>query len=140
MTNPKKTGEKWIEVGSFGWLVRYEYEDHWLDFKAYECVGEESRPDAGRKLFLQAGWKHSGEFSEKFPDDAEVTVGGYVKWDGCAHLDINRGHFCGAEDVAAFAKVLTELHRLCLILPSVDRDCAGYEEAAPSPSNSEEPK
>ncbi len=56
------------------------------------------------------------------------SMDGYVKWDGCCEIELGQPHWCGASDVADFCKVLTELHKLCLILPSVDKDCAGYEE------------
>lgn len=135
MTETKTKGEKWIDVGSFGWLVRYEHTDTWLDFKAYECIGEETHPNAGRKLFYKKDWRTSSDHAESI-EDAEVTVEGFVKWDGCSEMSAGRlsPHFCGKHDVEAYGQALAEFHKLCLLLPSIDRDCAGYEDlSAASP-------
>jgi hypothetical protein len=127
----KTRGEKWLDVGSFGWLVRYEHSDTWLDFKAYECVGEESHPRVGRKLFYKKDWRTSSDHAETM-EEAEVTIDGFVKWDGCSEMSAGRlsPHFCGRRDVEAYGKALTELHKLCLLLPQVDYSCAGYPEPA----------
>jgi hypothetical protein len=124
----KKKGEKWINVGHFGWLVRYEHEDHWLDFRAYEVTsrsGPDNKPSFSKRDELRS--VPGDQFAESV-EDAEVTLEGYVKWDGCCEMSGPRPHFCGSHDVAEYAKVMQELHKLCLLLPSVDYDCAGYPE------------
>lgn len=128
----KTKGEAWLDVGLFGWLVRYEYTDTWLDFLAYEAIGESGNnghDDDGAKLFRRKG-EARGDGVTTTPEEA-VALGGFVKWDGCCEFTWpdEKPHFCGREDVAAFAKVLTELHALCLMLPHVDRECAGYAAA-----------
>lgn len=132
MSETKVKGEKWLDVGPLGWLVRYEHTETWMDFLAYEAIGENGKnghDDDGAKLFRRDGAAHSDDMTTK-PEEAEV-LGGFVKWDGCCEIrwPDKQPHFCGRADVAAFAKVLAELHALCLMLPRVDRDCAGYPAA-----------
>lgn len=122
-------GEKWIhtnKTGSFGWFVKYEVSEHWLDFKAYECIGEMCNPDAGKKLFRAEGSCEHVGLDEL--DKAEVAIDGYVKWDGCSEMKMGQPHFCGSEDVAEYAQVMSELHKLCLLIPALDYTCAGYPE------------
>lgn len=123
------TGEKTLEIGAFGWLVRYEHDDTWLDFKAYEVVSVQGLT----KLYGHDG---PNAFAPS-PDLVQPDLEGYVKWDGCCEMTGPKPHFCGADDVANHATVMRELHKLCLLLPSVDHDCAGYPE--PSHSPREEP-
>ncbi len=132
MSDTKTKGELfWTDVGTFGWLVRYEHSDTWMDFKAYEVVGENGnngQPDDGARLYHRKG-ADRGEDMTTDPDAAD-ELWGYVKWDGCCEFKWadEQPHFCGRADVASFAEVLTKLHALCLMLPSVDRDCAGYKD------------
>lgn len=128
MSEAKVTGETWLDVGPSGWFVRYEHSDHWIDFKAYECVGEEMSPNPGKKLFSDKGGRGGHVYIEDL-DKAEVTISGYVKWDGCSEMHFESPHFCGAGDVKDFATAMVKLHELCLLLPSVDNDCAGYDPA-----------
>lgn len=129
MTPLETKGEKWLDLGCLGWLVRYDHSDHWLNFKAYEVISElvsEPKTKSFRK-------PDTIEHTEN-PDEAEPTISGYVKWDGCCEMTGPTPHFCGAQDVASYTKVMQELHRLCLLLPAVDYDCAGYPEPTDSPS------
>lgn len=124
MSEAKIKGSTWLEtVGPFGWFVRYEYTDTWLDFEAFECIGEEMHPQAGRKLFCRKDDRpdHTDDLSA-----AAVTIGGFVKWDGCSEMTLEQPHFCGAAAVEQYGAAMRQLHRLCLLLPSVDLNCAGY--------------
>ena len=132
MSDTKTRGELfWSDVGTFGWLVRYEHSGTWMAFKAYEVVGENGnngQPDDGARLYAIKGAQFGHEMTTS-PEQAEV-LDGFVKWDGCCeiHPSDEQPHFCGRADIAAYAEVLTRLHALCLMLPHVDRDCAGYKE------------
>lgn len=123
---PEKTkGETWLDIGQ-GWLVRYEVTDTWLDFEAFECTGIDTD---GGKWFAKKGRRSSDDETDE-PEKAEPTISGFVKWDGCSEMTLGRPHFCGAQDVADRAGVMVELHKLALLIPRVDRDCAGYGEVS----------
>jgi hypothetical protein len=122
----KTKGEKWLDIG-MGWLVQYEYEPHWLDFTAYEVIATSENGTV--KEYRDKTDPKGVEFTEDLAK-AE-SIGGFVKWDGCCEIKLpDQPHFCGRRDVADFARVLTELHALCLLLPNVDRDCAGYKDSS----------
>ncbi len=133
MSEAKVKGERWLDVG-MGWCVRYEYSPTWLDFEAFEVVGEEMSPRAGAKLFHKKGSANGGD-TVYTVEESEPDITGFVKWDGCSEMKIGTPHFCGASDVERLGTVMTELHKLCLLLPNVDRDCAGYP--APTPTSNE---
>lgn len=119
-------GEKFFKIGSMGWTVRYRADsDHWMEFKAYEVIF--SATDGSARQYGLKGelTRHTSNL-----DEAEPDIVGFVKWDGCMEFDGKLGgHFCGAGDIAAYGEMLRELHALCKLLPSVDLDCAGYEQA-----------
>ncbi len=123
MGETKTKGEKWLDIG-MGWLVRYEHSDTWMSFKAYEVMC--TAIDGTDKQFHLKGAR-DGMSSTPDPDKADC-LDGFVKWDGCCEIDLGQPHWCGAGDVAQFCEVVRELHKLCLLLPSVDHDCAGYPE------------
>lgn len=133
MSNEKTKGERWLDIGAYGWLVRYEHTEHWVDFKAYESIGE-SHSVGGSKMFRKTS---SNDFTENV-DDAEVAINGYVKWDGCCEMSGPKPHFCGRLSVREYTQVMLELHKLCLLLPAVDFDCAEYEWPSDVQSNYEE--
>lgn len=133
MSDRKTKGETWLDVGHFGWFVRYEYSDTWLDFVAYEAIAEGVHPDPGKKWFERKGGR-GGLVQTDNPDEAEEVVSGYIKWDGCAEYTMAHQHFCGADDVKKFANGLIAVHRMALLLPSIDMDCAGYDAATVSES------
>ncbi len=122
-TNDITTGERWLDIGTFGWLVRYEHSDVWMDFHAYESIGQYG-PPGNEKLF--AGIEHGGNEPVEDPTDAE-SLSGHVKWDGCAQYDIDGKHFCGRDGVEEFGRVLLAIHELAAeVLPKFDRESAGY--------------
>ena len=125
MGDTKTKGEKWLAVGTFapkGVLVRYEHSDTWLDFKAYEVVATDA---AGEVHYFELEGGKGGMDQTDDPEKA-AGLGGFVKWDGCAEFYFKQEHFCGRHDVDDYCAMLKELHALCLLLPSVDRDCADY--------------
>lgn len=127
MSETKKTrGERWLDIGVCGWLVRWELvNDSWLDFKAYEAIGENENngePDDGAKLYMGKG-RRSEDNHVTDPDAAEPTISGFVKWDGCAEYAMGQPHFCGRSDVEAFAKVMIAIHELAGdAIPGFDRE------------------
>jgi len=124
-------GEGWLDIpGHLGWFVRYSHTATWLDFKAYEVIAEGVSPNPGVKYFEKPNARGEGEHVTN-PDDAEPDIEGHVKWDGCCEMSLaSHPHFCGAGDVEQYTLVMRHLHSLCLLLPSVDHDCAGYAEGA----------
>ena len=124
--DPKTKGEVWLDIG-MGWCVQYETTETWLDFMAYEVISQQtSHPQ--ENLF----WEDPEQLSMSpyNPDVSKCkpTLKGYVKWDGCMEVSLDRQHFCGADDVAKFGEVLKAFHALALKIPHVDYDCAGYPE------------
>ena len=100
----KMKGELRLDIGQ-GWLVRYRaLSDIWMDFKV-----------------------------ESLDKDKDKGFDGYVKWDGCMEVDLGPIHFCGLEDIEQLSPLLVKLHELCLLLPRVDRLCAGYKEDEKEP-------
>lgn len=128
MTTPeeKTKGMKHLEIG-LGWLLTYEHSEHWLDFKAYEIIAK------GNDVFQGSSPIPTGKDLYQLPnlqptDDlslADPTVEGFVKWDGCCEFAIDH-HVCGAQDMLQITQVLQECHKLCLLLPHCDVECAGY--------------
>jgi hypothetical protein len=117
-------GEKRIDIG-IGWVVRYEHSDTWLDFRAYEAVGENGNngeADDGALLFMLAGKRSEHDWTTDV-EKAEPTITGFVKWDGCSEMHFDRTHFCGRRDVVDFAAVLVAIHDLARdTLPKFDRE------------------
>lgn len=127
MTNNRggTKGEKWLDIGTCGWLVRFEHSDTWLDFVAYEALGENGNngmPDDGMKVYRQKGCTNGNDFVTD-PGQAEETITGFVKWDGCSEMVLGHPHFCGRRDVAAFAEVMVAIHDLARdTIPKFDRE------------------
>lgn len=121
------TDEKWLDIGALGWLVRYELKgEYWLDFKAYEVTSRSvpgNAPTFRKRSDLMT--VPADQFADSV-DDAEPEIEGFVKWDGCCEMSIEKQHFCGAGDVADFAKVVQEIHKLSLLIPHVCHETAGH--------------
>jgi len=93
----------------FGYRVVFEVQEHWVDYKAYQCtaIGEN-----GKEFDCCL---ESGEIVPTYElDKAEVTVEGYVKWDGCTEFSINQTHQCGLDMVEELAQLIYWLYRRCL--------------------------
>lgn len=118
----KKKGSTWIHAGE-GWFVEYEHTDTRLDFRVFQPM----RENYADEVFFRS--KSAPETYTNTTTDVESTIEGFVKWDGCMEITKNaRRHFCGSDDIIEHAFVLQALHALCLLLPSIDRGWAGYEE------------
>jgi hypothetical protein len=121
----KQTGERWLDIGACGWLIRYTLANEcWMDFKAYEALGKDYEPAAndpyGGAIFRRKGVRGSGNETEN-PDEAE-SIDGFVKWDGCSEIETGRQHFCGRADVESFGKVLVAIHDLARdVIPKFNR-------------------
>ncbi len=114
---PKTKGHILLDIG-LGWLVLYEHSEHWLDFKAYEVTG---LTDGKIPNYRTPKYQFTEDVAL-----AEPSITGFVKWDGCAEYDLTDGHVCGLLSLQQLIAVMTELHRLCLLLPNIDKDLAGY--------------
>lgn len=108
----KTRAEKFIFAGAFGWLVRFEYSDSWMDFKAYEMCAED---DDGTRLFHRRGAINGMDMTSN-PDEGEV-LSGFVKWDGCCEINFmehneGRPHFCHRRDVKSLGDILLAVYDL----------------------------
>lgn len=76
--------------GELGFRVRWTIKgDHWADLEVYEIVAS----DEDHSYFFTADGT-----CEQTTDiaDAEKYCHGYIKWDGCSHIDQDDTHLCGA--------------------------------------------
>lgn len=105
-----------------GYLIRIwlseTFPDGWADFLIYPIVGECD----GKLLFQRRGATISPDPVE-LPEQGEIIVEGFVKWDGCCEFEMTDSeHVCGPEDMADFAKALLEIHKLAAeVLEAYDR-------------------
>lgn len=103
--------------GEFGATVRYQVHENncSVEFFAAEILG---RTEDGNAIY----W---GKDANSFPsdkdaykvDDAERYVAGFVKWDGCSHVDFGdengQLHMCGRGDFNKLAAILAEIYERC---------------------------
>ncbi len=97
--------------GTMGWMLRYRHMDTWFDFAAYEVVALRQEKDGSEvPEFYVEGWVSSHELTGNL-DEAEITIGGYVKWDGCTEMDLSRAHHhCGRRDLKAMTDMMLFIH------------------------------
>ena len=114
-----------LEIGRYGWLVVAYYGSHVVEFAGYECQAIREAAPAGLKLYSRRNPTPSDYLTDRV-EDAEPSIEGSVKWDGCIDFYFNENHFCCVQDVTDFGQVLLALHELCRDLDTVDEGCAGY--------------
>jgi hypothetical protein len=89
--------------------VEYFYESHWVDFKAYEIVAEESNAP----LYEAKEAKSSEEMVREIAD-AQTYIRGAVKWDGCSHVyfgdDNGYIHLCGKLHIRKITQTLEKIY------------------------------
>lgn len=118
-------GEKYIELGS-NWMISYEYNDYIIDFRAYKVISAD---------LSGCDKKFNGDnnYYESLSGQPLIEeIKGCVKWDGCINIHSPYYHFCGKGDIQDYCSILMELHKLCLLLPNVDSECAGYAKIKPT--------
>jgi hypothetical protein len=77
-------------LGDFGFRVRWLAQDHWVDFEVFEVIG---LGDKGPMFYMDGG-NGSSDTVETI-DSAEHYTKGFVKWDGCSHVEQVESHLCG---------------------------------------------
>lgn len=109
--------EKTILIEDCGdsFRVQYSYSDHWCNITAWEIVGIESSPVAGRVMFQRRGAPTSPDFVYT-TDEAEKYLHGSIKWDGCSDLnfwpdDDGYVHWCGPHDFRKHFQLLETIYR-----------------------------
>lgn len=109
----------WYETSEdFGWMLRYRHTDHWLDYEAYKMTASSDERMYERKG-AQDGFAMTSNIEE-----AEVTISGYVKWDGCTEFTLNNTHFCGRADLKETLDLLLFIHDFARIaLGRQDESC-----------------
>jgi hypothetical protein len=73
------------------YTVRLKWgDDLWVDYEVFAdlwSISDEKQQ-----------WNRKGTTQRPDPvdslDEAQPTVSGYVKWDGCQHIDWHEGHIC----------------------------------------------
>lgn len=105
-------------LGEFGFRIKWTYQTHWTDFKAYRIIG---RTLDGIPQFQKEGASTAPTF---FTDEkgAEVYAEGYIKWDGCNEIDWGRNHLCGAYHLKEHIKLIRYLHDRAMELMGSNED------------------
>lgn len=89
----RKSVDKLLDDHSFGFVIEWEVEDHWADFKVFNVVST-SLVEPKVLDFLKKNhdtcFDHTTDTAE-----AETYLAGFIKWDGCAEFG-ERTHYCGA--------------------------------------------
>lgn len=109
----KEFGWRTINVGCFGWLIHYQWIDHWMDFQLYEIIAK-NHDDS-------VEFQRKGEKGTEFtPDYREAeSIDGFIKWDGCCEMGIGTPHFCGRGQVEDFSKVMLAVYDIAAeVLPA----------------------
>ncbi len=87
------------------WLVVIQSNVCWCDFAIYREF--EDGTDEPLMLFRPKHWQGSGD-EEPWSNDAESTMEGHVKWDGCTEFKAS-DHFCdGADSYQELSDVIQE--------------------------------
>lgn len=85
------------------WLIRLKSSGaHWCNFTIYSVTYTLE----GVQHFLPKRWKSSPDDAVPWTTDAEFTVDGFIKWDGCTEFNAT-DHFCnGPESYAELHTVI----------------------------------
>jgi hypothetical protein len=81
-----------------GFVIRWRVLDHWADFAVFQKIGHVVHQDGtkGPHEFAKKDWRALPEDSTESIDEAEEYMSGFIKWDGCAELELDQ-HWCGPE-------------------------------------------
>ncbi len=97
----------WFDIGYYCEAIG---EDHCVHLTVYESwEGYKGQPNFKHK---------SCQFSStQNPVESNSYLDGYIKWDGCASLNLpEQEHFCGREELVKFTTMLTRLYDVALEL------------------------
>ncbi len=81
--------------GDFGFRLKWSCSETWADFEAFEIVSREG-DEYKTPGFHAKDWQRCDEIVNDI-SKAQASVEGYIKWDGCSHIELNESHLCGAE-------------------------------------------
>lgn len=93
--------------GEFGFCVRWKCQDHWADVEVFEII---ARDEGNLPMYELKGARVLPSDSTTEPDDAEPYLKGFVKWDGCAELDMGRPHWCGGASFKKHCDLLKHIY------------------------------
>ena len=122
----KPEARAWIFVDwpDINYTVRWaRVSDHWMDFELFSRLGVFEENGLSR-----IAWNRKDAPCRPDPvyslDEAQVTIAGHVKWDGCweFHQVDEVLHFCGGRDgLREFSEALERVLRLAIEnLPAAD--------------------
>lgn len=124
---------KWPDIMA---LCRVDkMDDHVFDFTV--VYYHEIDPMPGEVLsvdYERRGATSSDDRTKDF-DDAQRVISGYIKWDGCANVDIFQDeggsvHLCGLDDAMNLSRIMFRLYcTAARFMPGFDKDCAGFKDA-----------
>lgn len=101
----------------------YSANIYWVDVEVYEIYGFGGSDANGNTLGLSLmprEWTGSNDprpaiyLDELTDDNAEWTMKGYIKWDGCSNMEFNNCvHLCGMHDAKNFSQMIVRLWEKC---------------------------
>lgn len=93
--------------------VKYSYEEHWVDFEAYEIVARGQNENKSFDVLQYEKKNGNNEWVENI-EEAQTLIHGAVKWDGCSHFyfgDENGYiHICGKRPMKNLIKAMEEIY------------------------------
>lgn len=141
MKDPKKTVVVWDDIDfvarwwGWPWAMNFEV----FQINARECTklvdgvmvsdGTKGLPDEGKGMcVLKKNASNGCDFAETL-EDAAVFVEGFVKWDGCSHVQYPETehcmiHLCGEHSWAAWAELHKRIIKLAEAIPHWDGESA----------------
>lgn len=82
--------------------------DHWVDFEVREITAWSIEGDR-TPIYMD------DEYNEKPRLEIPPILSGFVKSDGCSHLEFDFEHVCGLDNWRELALMLPQLYRWCMV-------------------------
>lgn len=102
-----------------GWVLRAyvgQFGPTTIEVRASSVLWEEN----GVPVFKRDGWTISPDPETDF-DKSARDLDGFIKWDGCSDWHTAGQHFCGPDEVEAWAHLMREAYRIAgAMMPSAD--------------------
>lgn len=99
-------------------------------FQVLQICGEQIEPVPG-KLYERFD-DATNEMTLK-PEEADVFLAGFIKWDGCSDWEFPTQetcmlHFCGIDQATSIGRLMNRMYEIAAEqMPKFDRQCAGME-------------
>ncbi len=107
----RETQERYDPEGiGFGYLIVWRCLEHWADFRVYEVIFKEGEYPGEPLTFNRRDAICSPDPVTNL-EDAEITMEGHIKWDGCSEIDMGRPHWCGPRYFRQHFQLLEHLYR-----------------------------